>query len=42
MLEIASNNNSPICTVIPKDVLTNSNQYTNAVLLTINKTIIKQ
>ena len=42
MLEIASNDNSPICTVIPKDVLTNSNQYTNAVLLTINKTIVKQ
>lgn len=42
MLEIASNNNSPICTVTPKDVLTNSNQYTNAVLLTINKIITKQ
>lgn len=42
MLEIASNDNSSICTVIPKDVLTNSNQYTNAVLLTINKTTIKQ
>ena len=37
MLEIASNDNSPICTVIPKDVLTNSNQYTNAVLLTIKQ-----
>ena len=37
MLEIASNDNSPICTIIPKDVLTNSNQYTNAVLLTIKQ-----
>lgn len=37
MLEIASNNNSPICTVTPKDVLTNSNQYINAVLLTIKQ-----
>ena len=37
MLEIASNNDSSICTVIPKDVLTNSNQYTNAVLLTIKQ-----
>ena len=37
MLEIASNNDSPVCTVIPKDILTNSNQYTNAVLLTIKQ-----
>lgn len=37
MLKIASNDDSSICTVIPKDVLTNSNQYTNAVLLIIKQ-----